>query len=473
MNVTEHESENPAPPGFFGPGDSRDHSLVKGCISPTPAKRPIPRGTPGAYGIIEYRDWQNTWRIRTSVQTSRAGSLQPPEGERVSECLSDRAARALADSCEYVGRCKGGYRTFMTLTFDEQHRAAIAAGEETIQENVSRFFDGLQRMWQRGWLAQFDQHGMRFYQAGRDGLVEGEEAHSGDLLYCWVIENPKNADGEDNPHVHLMLNWRVKYRLFPAWARRIETLWGCGFAHIEKIRDAHAAGGYLLKALGYMAKSQDNNTQGIVTGNRYNMSRGARAPGWCRIHVGDMHLLGLLIADVNQHVTEKYGDRYRARRNLKKSLDSIPKKKRGLRQVIGRRLERARKACDAIPIVASQYQIICKTADAYRDLRQWFEAQHHWPGSAVPWLPEKPPGQAWKSTGCPPTREAAEYREERESVLWRRACRSSKRIRWSDDEWAARQDEYLYTADVLLNSEKEKIAHVTFYTDYYPEDAQL
>jgi hypothetical protein len=36
--------------------------------------------------------------------------------------------------------------------------------------------------------------------------------------------------------------------MFNAWAKRIEQLWGCGFAHLEKIKDGEAAAAYMMKA---------------------------------------------------------------------------------------------------------------------------------------------------------------------------------------------------------------------------------
>jgi len=100
------------------------------------------------------------------------------------------------------------------------------------------------------------------------------------LDYMWVAEQPKNDKGEDNPHVHLMMRWRVEKKYFRAWAARLESLWGKGFAKLEKINNPNAAANYILKAVGYLTKSGEASDQGEILGNRYSISASARAPKW-------------------------------------------------------------------------------------------------------------------------------------------------------------------------------------------------
>lgn len=375
-------------PGFFVPGDGETgagHRLVKGTKSPT--DRVTPRETPGAWGIVEYREWAQEWRVRTQVYTT-SGSA-PPEnyGERVTDALTERAAKIIAESCQYVATCKGGYRTFLTLTFDADWRARIERQETTIQREVSRFLDGLTKIWRRGWSAKTP-----------DGERVGERGRTEPLLYCWVAECPKNDEGEDNPHVHVLLTWRVPYKLFPAWCARIEALWGRGFAHLEKIRAVNAAGGYMLKALGYMTKGKDADAgQGRIRGNRYNLSAAARAPAWVVIERAQLHALGALIADVHEHVTDQYGHLYRQRRQLRETLDQVPKEHKAKRQRIGRRLEKVRRIlAEEVPVVASKYQIIARGADAFRELRAWLGARGAW-RAPVRWLPPKGEAEYWAS----------------------------------------------------------------------------
>jgi len=413
---------------------------------------------PGAWGIIEYRAWADEWRIRTQVETT-SGTLPPDNtGIRETDHLTERAAKTIAESCQYVATVKGGYRTFFTLTFDDESRAAIAAGETTVQREVSRFMDGLTRMWSRGWRAEFTRGGRKYHQAGRDGEPDGEPGRDGELLYCWVAENPENAEGEDNPHVHVMLNWRVKYRLFAAWAARIEGLWGKGFAHIEKLRDAHAAGGYMLKALGYMTKGRDGE-QGKIRGNRYNLSAAARAPAWVVVERRQLHALGVLIADVEQHITEQYGDLYRERKRLAGDLATIPKHKKGLRQATGRRLERVRRIlADSVPVVASKYQILVKGADAFRELRAWLASPGHW-RAGIAWLPEKGPGEYWDAHGRPDSQWMHALKAR---IWWRRACRVADRMRITDAQWDACAGEFEQWAGILAARDEGEMQYGYF-----------
>ena len=482
--------ENPAEPG-------RGHRLVKGSKCPTPPQAgpdlenpapmqgKTPPGEPGAWGVIEYREWAQEWRIRTQVETT-AGSAPPDNsGNRETDHLTERAAKIIAESCQYVATCKGGYRTFFTLTLDNLTRYRVQQGAEivagpfsqwprrprrpacswlagpdypelchketarlvttTIQREVSRFMDGLSRMYSRGWRAEFTRGGRKFYQADRNGDPDGEPGRAGELLYCWVAECPTNERGEENPHVHVMLNWRVKYRLFAAWAARIEALWAQGFAHIEKLRDAHAAGGYMLKALGYMTKGKAGE-QGTIRGNRYNLSAAARAPGWVCIERKQLHALGVMIADIQQHVTEQYGELYQERKRAAADLATIPKHKPGIRRAVSRRLERVRRIlAESVPVVASKYQIIVRGAEAFREVRAWLASPGHW-RAPVPWLPEKGPGEYWDTSE---RSESQWFAEQKRRIWWRRACRVAEAMKITDTEWQACRDQFQEWADIL------------------------
>ncbi|OLQ71217.1 hypothetical protein BIT28_03360 [Photobacterium proteolyticum] len=165
--------------------------------------------------------------------------------------------------------------------------------ESTIGKEVSRFMDGVKKMYHRGWVADHTvevdaESGAKFCPlpkvetqiAGYRKAGEfGPTKEPANFHYIWVAECPANDDGEPNPHVHVLLNWSVPQQLFSAWANRIEGIWGNGFAHLERIRESKAAGTYIIKAVGYAAKG-DNADQGLIKGNRYNIARCSRAPAW-------------------------------------------------------------------------------------------------------------------------------------------------------------------------------------------------
>ncbi|NOH93060.1 hypothetical protein F0229_10890 [Vibrio sp. AIC-3] len=164
--------------------------------------------------------------------------------------------------------------------------------ETTMGKEVSRILDAMKKMYQRGWVAdhtlQIDtDSGQKYCDLKAEKVLPhiGKSSEVGptnkplDFHYIWVAECPANEDGEPNPHVHVLLKWNVKPRFFSAWAKRLEKIWGHGFAKLERIKKPKAAGSYIIKAVGYAAKGE-NAEQGLIRGNRYNISKCTRAPKW-------------------------------------------------------------------------------------------------------------------------------------------------------------------------------------------------
>ncbi|MBX2809768.1 MAG: hypothetical protein KTR20_14175 [Cellvibrionaceae bacterium] len=396
-----------------------------------PDKLKTPHGSPGCRAVIEFREWCDEWRLRTAVDGQ---NMKPPEqaGDRISELLSHRGARKIADSCEYMHQTQGCYKTFVTGTFTAEVREKIANGDTSIQKEVSRTLNSLQKMYQRGWTTQ----------AG-----ERVEGHSQGLPYCWVVEVPKNEQGEDNPHIHMLLGWQVAYKYFAEWSQRIEAIWGNGYFHLEKIKDSTCAGAYMAKAAGYLSKAQDNDTQGKVTGNRYGISAVARAPGWITYANTQLHIASQLIVDVYDHLTQKYGEKYRARKQLNQALAKIPKEKKALRQHIGKKLAGVRAELNALPIRCNKYQVICKgRGHAFRFLNWCINDED----KGTDWLPEKEPGMAWQP-GRPPEAKDSLYftllhKKIARRKLWRRLRYPPDWLLWTDRQWHQIKKAYVVDA---------------------------
>ncbi|WP_411991364.1 hypothetical protein [Agarivorans sp. DSG3-1] len=229
---------------------------------------------------IYKRDWSNQYRVRVEASVSNSEPPSANQGERITTELKSRAASKIMDSGAFVQVAKGGFTTFLTLTFEPAARKRIVAGDSTIGAEVSRFFSAAKKMYQRGWVCDEQILDTRngFDCIGASAVPE-ETQGEGDFDYIWCAEMPDNQDGESNPHCHVLLRWSVPRVFFDEWAKRLEKLWGLGFAKLERIRNADAASGYLLKALGYVAKGSKSD-QGEIRGNRYNISKGARAPAW-------------------------------------------------------------------------------------------------------------------------------------------------------------------------------------------------
>lgn len=235
-------------------------------------------GIRGAVARIYEREWENSYRIRVMAQGSASEPPPQQSGDRETSQLSQKGASKILDSGAYVAAVRGGFTTFLTLTFDSEARERIVSQESTIGKEVSRFFDAISKTYLRGWQCAGE---VLRHKNGFDCIGASEKvAPTGDALdYLWVAEMPDNKDGEPNPHCHVLLRWAVEPHLFHDWAVKIESLWGLGFAKLERIRSADAASGYLLKALGYVVKGESKE-QGQFKGNRYNISKAARAPAW-------------------------------------------------------------------------------------------------------------------------------------------------------------------------------------------------
>lgn len=359
--------------------------------------------------IFEQKPWADEYRVRTKLDMP-VDKLPPEQsGERVTKTLSLAGASKLNESCRYVHKERGGYTTFLTLTLDDAARERVENGE-TVQKQISRFWDAAAKMYKRGWVQEFE------------GVEHRGEPQSGPLDYCWVVENPKNEAGEDNPHVHILMRWRVPYRDFKAWAARIERIWGQGFAHLEKIKEPEKSGAYIAKAAGYMTKGSDGD-QGEVRGNRYGISSEARAPGWEFVGSYDAGIMGSLIADVHDFFMNEYGSKIANREYWKKKLDETPKEDKQQRKAIGQKLQEVREELndsEKLPVRPSKYQLIMTGVNAFRSFINW--AKEPESKTFAPWLPLKPKGVIWSEKEKP----EGVYLREFKRRLW---CRQLDRAK--------------------------------------------
>jgi len=250
-------------------------------------------------------------------------------------------------------------------------------------------------MYQRGWIGNAPSGQVK---------VPGND-HK--LKYCWVTENPKNKDGEDNPHLHVLMSWQVPYELFDSWAKRIEGIWGQGFAHLEKIKDPTNAGAYMAKAAGYITKANGQSDQGEIRGNRYGISADARAPEWACIGKYELGIMGSLIADAHDFMSFKYGHVLREKRQLNEALDTMKEQHKAIRDgggkvtststvqraQIGKKLQQLRTQVNDLPIVAGKYQMLIKGKDNFEKVWAWATTGDR--VGAEDWLPVIDQTETW------------------------------------------------------------------------------
>lgn len=179
----------------------------------------------------------------------------PPvnEGVRSTTHLSARAVRQIKGAAIKAEQMGYGLKTFMTFTVREEERAAFLAAEFILGREMRRVLNALNEWFRR----------------------RGHPL----MVYVWVAENVKNS----NPHVHLLTNHTVPRTEFSAFCQHVESLWRHGWVHVERVKNSSRAGSYMMKALKYTLKGQEQSArfcedssesdQGLVHGNRYGVSR--------------------------------------------------------------------------------------------------------------------------------------------------------------------------------------------------------
>lgn len=407
---------------------------------------------------ISHREWSDEYRIR--VQADINPSDPPPQqaGERTTKDLSSRGARNILESGAFVSAVRGGYTTFLTLTFDNDARSRIINGDTTIGSECSRFFDALNKMYQRGWSTDnqvlSSQHG--FDCIGASEVIPPSRDK---LDYLWVAECPKNKKGELNPHCHVLLRWSVEPYLFHDWASRIEKLWGYGFAKLERIKHADAASGYLLKALGYLTKGEKTD-QGEINGNRYNISKAARAPKWELIGSFHAQNMAAIIGEVHEKWLRQdapiKGEICSERQSLNKAVRdkavlTAMKNHKAAKEVAKRikviesRIKSGYEKLKARPARSADYQITFKGADALSKFINWSTGARLWEGVEVTsqYIPNRIPSNLWVK-GITSARRKFKYlipKLEEAAASW---------SRWlSDTFWSVQPEKEQYLDDLL------------------------
>ncbi len=207
-----------------------------------------------------HQEWSGNYRL--GLETGALGSKSTPPsttGERFTESLSSKAVKSILESGAYLSACRGGYSTFLTLTFNNEARkrildiVAIPQGKvknykwgqvrcvdgvpvEYAQTNkaldiekaenikgycnaipasgafssvefkpvssvgteVSRFFDASQRMYQRGWFPRFKEVTTTKSKAANMVIYSGtkRKVKSALPMICPEFVDPFASDGE-------------------------------------------------------------------------------------------------------------------------------------------------------------------------------------------------------------------------------------------------------------------------------------
>lgn len=441
-------------------------------------KNVVPSGVRGAKAVIEYRAWSDEYRVRTAVEVSSGSAPVAKTGARISDRLTDNAAKKIGDSSAFMDATRGGFKTFITGTFDAEVRKLLKSGETSIQREVSRSMEALKKIYYRGFLVggkrveaakvdYVDEWKIKrggFVKAGinyNGYVVENDFCEvefkkerkiiKGGFAYCWVVEIPKNVHGEDNPHVHILVDWKVERKNFDEWAKRLEAIWSNGMFNLQKIKKTSSAGAYLLKAIGYLKKGS-NGSQGIVRGNRYGISEHARAPLFKPYGEGQLNSMGQLISECFDHISERFGHLFRNRKKLSEQLQSKNLSNEH-RKKIGKELELIRKAIKKIPLKATRYQVILSGWGAAQSFFSWSRGEN----TCAEWLPAKIEGDLIWREGERPKPENNMYFTE----LKRRFGILREKRRALSDNILSKLSSYLFN-----KKQSEKDSALSAFNDY-------
>jgi len=220
---------------------------------------------------------------------SVSASLPPAQtGPRITSALSKRAARVVSDAAILAVQNGTPLTAFWTFTVEgTDQRRSFATASRPISFEMRRTLNAIRTT-------------------------------KGDFEYVWVAENPRN----ENPHVHLLTSLVVPRADFDGFAAWVESLWGLGFVHMERLRKPAAAGRYLLKAVGYLNKGGSAGCDmGRVRGSRYAVSRSLRGSAPSRFylrHVADRDAFARMVGSAPRVL----GDGYWSGRSLSFDFDS-------------------------------------------------------------------------------------------------------------------------------------------------------
>ncbi|WP_428460903.1 rolling circle replication-associated protein [Photobacterium makurazakiensis] len=315
------------------------------CTLPEP---PLPASkTRGARSMLRGRpkikctDGSNT---PINIKRNMAKSIDHIAGPYcyIDTCADDPAATVDIhnDGSVKVMNENGNIAGPYTPTFSkpEKEFTLTKTAETTIGKEVSRFLDGAKKMYHRGWVANHTvevdaESGAEYCKLEEKSIAGytkasdvGPTQESSDFHYIWVAECPANENGEPNPHVHVLLNWSVPKPQFSAWSKRLEKLWGNGFANLQRIQQPKAASSYIIKAVGYAAKG-GNADQGLIKGNRYNIARCSRAPAWECVASFEADNMAAIIKECGYKLEQWRKPLNRRIRRIEKQLDQTIKAK--------------------------------------------------------------------------------------------------------------------------------------------------
>ncbi|WP_299979265.1 hypothetical protein [uncultured Pseudoteredinibacter sp.] len=274
-----------------------------------------------------------------------------PDKHTKSNRLSQRAVGKIIDSAVHV-QYRGGYNLFITLTLNNKSREELLNNKFRLQSEVTRVMSALKRLYFRG--------------SKKLGFPEAENSL---FDYIWVAESPKNTYKGENPHVHLVLRWKLCRDKQSKLHTYLTKCWKLGKVHLKKSDSPISTAAYLAKVC-----TQHDKDQGEIGGNRYSISRSARSPKWDIVGSFESHCYAQYIFNLYKQLKHETTPLYRERKKLalkkrqqrntlkssKPQLNADARKRIFAKlSAIQNNLDKVQKKIDAFPIQTNGYQITC------------------------------------------------------------------------------------------------------------------
>ncbi|EKO3904904.1 hypothetical protein RRK67_001254 [Vibrio fluvialis] len=77
---------------------------------------------------LQRRDWSQQYRLQQIIETPASDAPEQNSGDRFTEKLTARAVKNIFESAAYTAVKHGGFKTFVTLTFDAERRRRVLDG---------------------------------------------------------------------------------------------------------------------------------------------------------------------------------------------------------------------------------------------------------------------------------------------------------------------------------------------------------
>ncbi|EKO3677637.1 hypothetical protein M3912_002836 [Vibrio metschnikovii] len=110
--------------------------VKKGVVLNSNNKKSLADDRPVVKLQLQRREWSQQTRLLQIVETPASNAPEANQGERFTEKLTERAVKNLFESGAYVAVKHGGFKTFLTLTFDSERRRRVLDGTDFTDEGL-------------------------------------------------------------------------------------------------------------------------------------------------------------------------------------------------------------------------------------------------------------------------------------------------------------------------------------------------